>query len=833
MKKTIRKRLCVMIVLFALICNSPVNAYAEDVTTIASGKCGDDITWTLDSNGLLTISGSGFMTDYKNSDGMFPKEECPWYSRVSQIQNICIDGNIENIGNDAFEDCSNVKNIIIPDSVTSIGLSAFSGCSSLTSITIPDSVTSIGLGAFSGCSSLTSIAIPDGVTSIESSTFQKCSSLTSITIPDSVTSIESWAFYGCSSLTSITIPDSVTSIGSWAFKNCSKLNNITLPKNITTIENNTFDECDSLKSIVIPDSVTNIGSGAFSYCRKLNDVTLPKNLITIDSSAFFYCISLKNIIIPNSVTSIGRAAFCGCGSIDGLKYIQSVFYNGTSTQWDSIAIGESNEALIKSPVHFSTTEHTWNPDYTVDTEPTCIMAGSQSIHCSVCDIMKEDSSIPIPVNVNHTTELRNEKEPTYTSTGYTGDQVCTICEKIIEAGTVIPAKERIEATGKFALLKTFLKERGLIDSDGNRYFQNTTTIDNLKSVTTISYLEDEAQFKFYQQSYSNDKKTSTISMRIEENGSQTVTVNYSFDALKIHASATFAVEHYTDDGTEYFEQTSSSMFSNSEIQDMCNSTLKAAFSGWKIILIKNFGFDLTMGDMGFTSYQEPGTHTWDDGEVTANATCEKNGIKTYTCLVCKETATEIIPAKGHHWDHVTITKVINATTGETKTYKTYTCSVCKKNRKEIVPAKKGTIITEKSGSTYKVTKAGTADGTVEITQINSSSSTIIVPDAITSDGITYKVTSIAANAFKGNKKITKITIGKNVSKIGKNAFNGCTKLKRITIKTTKLTTKNVGSNAFKNISKKASVKVPSKKLKAYKKLLKKRGITGKKQKIKK
>lgn len=94
------------------------------------------------------------------------------------------------------------------------------------------------------------------------------------------------------------------------------------------------------------------------------------------------------------------------------------------------------------------------------------------------------------------------------------------------------------------------------------------------------------------------------------------------------------------------------------------------------------------------------------------------------------------------------------------------------------------------------------------------------------------VTAIGAKAFYKCKALTKITIPAKVKKIGRQAFYGCKKLKKIIIKTTKLTSKTVGSKAFKGIHPKATVKVPKKKLAAYKKLLKKKGV-GSKAKIKK
>ena len=174
-----------------------------------------NLTWKLDADGTLNISGTGAMKDY-DSD-----------SNPSPIYNN-----------------SDVKEVVIEDGVTSIGNKAFDSCSSLTSITIPNSVTSIKAATFYGCTSLTSITIPDSVTSIGYATFTGCSSLTSITIPDSVTSIGYATFAGCSSLTSITIPDSVTSIGESAFSNCSSLQTISLSCKSTLKRSDFGDQAD-------------------------------------------------------------------------------------------------------------------------------------------------------------------------------------------------------------------------------------------------------------------------------------------------------------------------------------------------------------------------------------------------------------------------------------------------------------------------------------------------------------------------------------------------------------------------------------------------------------
>lgn len=131
---------------------------------------------------------------------------------------------------------------------------------------------------------------------------------------------------------------------------------------------------------------------------------------------------------------------------------------------------------------------------------------------------------------------------------------------------------------------------------------------------------------------------------------------------------------------------------------------------------------------------------------------------------------------------------------------------------------------------YQVTSVETKSdtgyaGEVAYSPANKKVKTVEVPSEITIDGRKYKVTGIAKNAFKGNKKLTKITIGKNVTKIGDNAFNGCSKLKKITFKGTSV--KTMGKSAFKGVPKSAKAKAPKSAGKKYKKLLKKAKYKGK------
>ena len=334
---------------------------AADSDIVASGKFGiygDNLTWELDSEGTLTISGEGAMNNWEYSS------DIPWDSHRYNIVSVVIEDGVTSIGNEAFDCCVSLTSITIPDSVTTIGDLAFASCQNLTSITIPDSVTSIGNGVLGGCFNLTSIEISDSVTSIGKGAFVYCDSLTSITIPASVTTIGEEAFYNCRSLTSITIPARVTSVGDSAFDYCTSLTSIMIPDSVTTISKNAFANCYSLTSInvnsenkyysskdgvffnkdkttliqypsgktankyAIPESVTTIEDSAFEYCRNLTSITIPDSVTSIGKQTFYSCKSLISITIPDSITSIGLLAFSFCRSLTSITIPDSVVVIG-------------------------------------------------------------------------------------------------------------------------------------------------------------------------------------------------------------------------------------------------------------------------------------------------------------------------------------------------------------------------------------------------------------------------------------------------------------------------------------------------------------------------
>ncbi|MCR4691540.1 MAG: leucine-rich repeat domain-containing protein [Lachnospiraceae bacterium] len=143
------------------------------------------------------------------------------------------------------------------------------------------------------------------------------------------------------------------------------------------------------------------------------------------------------------------------------------------------------------------------------------------------------------------------------------------------------------------------------------------------------------------------------------------------------------------------------------------------------------------------------------------------------------------------------------------------------------PEEAGTELQDKTLK-YTVTSAKTGLAQLTVKEcIDEKATTLTIPDEITLNEVTYKVTGFDAKAFKKNKKIKKIVIGANVTSIPKNAFKGYKNLRTIVIKTKKLKAKSVAKGAFKGLGKGVTIKTPKGKKKAYKSLFRKKGLSGK------
>ncbi len=291
-KKLFAFLLAVLLVLAAL----PSVSAAE---VIASGICGqvneayiqwdndgDNVTWTLTDDGVLTVSGTGKMNGYFGGYGPVAG---PWRDYRDQITTVVVNDGVTNVGAGAFDRCKNLTTVILADSVKSVGYMAFSGSNNLSSLTIVDGAV-VGQDAFSpdhlpaqgdfiivaktnligyvGAGG--DVVVPDGITHVLDDAFVlpalTFSEITSVTFPDSVESIGLQQFgEGFSSLKSVTFGNGLTTLPRGTFNGCSVLSSVVLPEGMTTIEEHAVVNCASLTNVTVPRSVTTIGNHALGY----------------------------------------------------------------------------------------------------------------------------------------------------------------------------------------------------------------------------------------------------------------------------------------------------------------------------------------------------------------------------------------------------------------------------------------------------------------------------------------------------------------------------------------------------------------------------------------
>lgn len=338
---------------------------AKETQTI--DKLPVELEYTLYADGeSYYVTGIGTWTDpelvipatYK---GLPVKSIGKWaFHNCKTLKSVTISDGVTLIGDRAFNLCSGLTNVLIPDSVTSVGSWAFNGCSNLlqtengvsyvdkwavdcetsvSTVILRDDTVGIGGDAFSGSGvlvggpSLTSLVIPNGVKYICDYAFYNCDKLTEVYIGGQVNRIGRCAFYACDSLTKVTIDDAVTAtIGISAFGACTSLTSVTIGDGVTGIRDGAFGSCYNLASVTIGNSVTFIGEAAFYACRDLTSIAIPDSVASIGDRAFEDCYNLTSMIIGKGVTSIGEYAFPYAAL--------SVYYGGTSYDWNNIAIGE-------------------------------------------------------------------------------------------------------------------------------------------------------------------------------------------------------------------------------------------------------------------------------------------------------------------------------------------------------------------------------------------------------------------------------------------------------------------------------------------------------------
>lgn len=671
----------------------------------------------------------------------------------------------------------------------------------------------------------TKIVLPDTLETLDYYAFSACKNLKEIELPASLNTIMGVPFEGCSSLETLTVAEEsntfmaednvVYSKDGKTLITAAMVSEFKVPDTVTTIAEYAFGKNTNLRKIEIPDSVQTIGSQAFSECSGLIDVQLSEGLKVIGQKCFESDTNLTVIRFPSTVTNIEAYAFYGCS---GLK---AAVFCGDAPKFGTVIYGNQllDNVFYRCNLtgYYPTGNNTWDDS---------VLTGYYSKHGASYIAWAEwdpdnvqsvaDAEVTLSQDSYVYTGQKCKPDVTVTVNGLT---LAPVAEYIVgytenvNAGT---AQVYIMGCGRYEGVKSvpfqIKKAPTTLPKGTVLALLDKTELDVGESISFRNVALPGCEFSSDAPEIVSVSTAGAITAAAP--GTAKVSVTYPGDdnhlpigviytiTVKEAATPTPSVEPSNDPGSDNtpipsestepslspepnvpskapVQSPDASVPSKAPVQSpAANVPSKAPVQSPDASVPTNKpGND----DPKVTPGQKPST----PGNTT---TAKPNPTKAPGQSTAKPKTTKAPAA----------TKAPSKTSSKADTGKTNTT------------AKGKTVVYKKAK--YRITGAAT----VEFTQLVKGK-TVTIPDTITVGGKVYKVTSIAAGACRDNKKITKLTIGKNVKKIGKEAFMNCKKLKKIVCKSTLFKAGSIKKNAFKEISSKVVLKTPKGKETMYKK----------------
>lgn len=317
---------------------------------VTSGVFGfsDAFRWEV-SGGVLTVSGSGYLTGW-------PGSVPPWQHLVHEIHTIQFSGSISGIQPGTFQGCASLVQVTLPPGMVNLAPNVFAGCGALQTVYLPEGFLELSAGVFSGCVSLNQINLPGSLHTIGAGCFSGCVSLGSIRLPN-LSVLGERAFSG-SGLYSVTVPASISSLPAGIFQNCSGLTAVTFQGGIASIGPRAFEGCSSLSAIAFSYGPEFIGDCAFSHCASLLSVYCPGPMPRFGENIFLNS--------PNAV----------------------LYYNPADTSWTPERIAQAAEQGI----------------------PVCPLGGTESTEATdTSDVPAESSeAVTMPANPGYVPPAASE-----------------------------------------------------------------------------------------------------------------------------------------------------------------------------------------------------------------------------------------------------------------------------------------------------------------------------------------------------------------------------------------------------------------------------------------
>ena len=464
--------------------------------------------------------------------------------------------------------------------------------------------------------------------------------LKKVVIKDGVTNVSNYALFFLPAATQITLPESVTSIGRYGIAMCSKLTGMSIPKSVTEIGDFGLAG-DGLTAVTLPDGLQSLGRGAFDACASLSGMTLPAAITAVPDKCFNDCTKLLTADYKGEVTTIGEHAFEGCKSLVTAPIPATVTELGVSAFNGCVALTD-----VTLPGGVTAVPDACFQDCTALADmklPATVTSVGHNAFTG-CKALKDVRCYGAPPTVQPGGAAEHSFEPGIVTIHYNPAMNWTLDADGTWQGYKVSSKGACLHTGYGTTENTVLATCG---ADG----RIDTICANCGDVIATEVIPATGAHTW-------------------DNGTVTTEPTETTPGVR-----TFTCAVCSQTKTEVIPATGTHTFVfTKNIAPSCTEA----------------GYDLyTCSGCGATEKRnaKPALgHKWDNGTVTAEPTEKDPGTMTYTCTVCGQTKTEVIPATGPHthvWDEGTVTV---APTETTPGVRTYTCTVCGKTRTEIIPA---------------------------------------------------------------------------------------------------------------------------------------------------